>query len=116
LIFTEDREVTKLREEVKNQERAAEVLVNGLTAEYMMLKKKVQETGVEIAEIKKQFRSILQQLLKLTQERKWVQPHFFFCCNVHREKVNEALAFVEKRSVERCFETKAYSLSFRLHQ
>jgi len=55
LVFTEAQEVTKLRQEVDERNKALQSLVNGLTVENLDLKARVSRVELENTEMKKQF-------------------------------------------------------------
>lgn len=58
LIFTEGREVTKLREEVLQQRNRLQTIVNGLSAENLDLKSRVSRTELAVTKLEKHIESL----------------------------------------------------------
>jgi len=83
-VFTEMEEVSKLRLEVEERNKALQTLVNGLTRENMELKEKMgtvesqmgtlvvenQGYAEEMAGLRKQFQDLYEVVKKITQEKK----------------------------------------------
>jgi len=65
LVFTEAQEVTKLRQEVDEQNKALQTLVNGLTGENLELKARVSRMEIESSELKKKDAEVAERLCKV---------------------------------------------------
>ena len=58
LVFTEAAEVTRLRQEVDERNKALHSLVNGLTAENLDMKSKIAKVELENTDLRKRFRNL----------------------------------------------------------
>ncbi len=68
LVFTESGEVSKLREEVVQQKDQLQALLNGMTAENMVLKARLEQQELEISKLKNKYDGLVSSLREIRRK------------------------------------------------